>query len=191
MPLLFRFLLSFSLLIAVLVLPVHAAPPSEAVASPENADAPADKPEGSAAPVEEPEEENGHASASENLRPDPDEENAQQGETPALPVNTDTLGDTIRFLVLNKVTAKAETIEASVGSVTRAGTIEIIAHSCHASITPTGPENAAFLEISEVRQAETPRRIFLGWMFSSSPSLSSLESPTYDVSVIECLKKQP
>jgi hypothetical protein len=87
---------------------------------------------------------------------------------------------------LNKVTARASAIEAPIGSVVRFGTIEIVAHSCWKSAPDERPENAALLEISEIKQGEPPTRIFLGWMFSSSPGLSSLEHPFYDVTVVEC-----
>ncbi len=90
---------------------------------------------------------------------------------------------------LNKVTARAETIEAPIGSVVRFGTIEIVAHSCWKSAPEDSPENAALLEISEIKQGESPTQIFLGWMFSSSPGLSSLENPFYDVTVVKCEKK--
>ena len=49
------------------------------------------------------------------------------------------------------------------------------------------PESAAFLEIDEVRPGEAQRRaVFSGWMFASSPALSALEHPVYDVNVLDC-----
>jgi hypothetical protein len=91
--------------------------------------------------------------------------------------------------VLNKVTARTQEIEAPIGSVMRAGTIEIIAHTCWKSAPEERPENAALLEISEIKQGEAPKQIFLGWMYSSSPGLSALEHPFYDVTVVACEKK--
>lgn len=89
---------------------------------------------------------------------------------------------------LNKVSAKASKIEAIIGIPIRFGTLEIIAHSCWKSAPGDQPENAALLEINEIKQGEPPARIFLGWMFSSSPSISSLEHPFYDITVIKCDK---
>jgi hypothetical protein len=89
---------------------------------------------------------------------------------------------------LNKVTARAQTIDVPIGSSVRFGTIEIVAHRCWKSAPEDRPENAALLEISEVKQGEPPAQIFLGWMFSSSPALSALENPFYDVTVIKCAK---
>ena len=51
------------------------------------------------------------------------------------------------------------------------------------------PETAAFLEIDEVRPsgaANETKRVFSGWMFASSPAISALEDPIYDVNVLDC-----
>ena len=48
------------------------------------------------------------------------------------------------------------------------------------------PEDAAFLEIDEVRPGEENVRRFSGWMFAQSPALSSLENPVYDVILLDC-----
>ena len=43
-----------------------------------------------------------------------------------------------------------------------------------------------FLEVEEIRPDEPSIALFMGWMFSSSPALSALEHPVYDVWVLEC-----
>ena len=48
------------------------------------------------------------------------------------------------------------------------------------------PESAAFLEIVERRPGEAPATPFVGWMFASSPALSAMEHPVYDVWVLDC-----
>jgi hypothetical protein len=48
-------------------------------------------------------------------------------------------------------------------------------------------EAAAFLQISEVKQGEPTELLFSGWMFASSPALSALEHPIYDVVVVDCV----
>lgn len=87
---------------------------------------------------------------------------------------------------LNKVTGHASKIEALIGSSVRFGTLEIIPHSCWKSAPEDRPENASLLEINEIKPGEAPERIFLGWMFSSSPGLSALEHPFYDITMIKC-----
>jgi hypothetical protein len=40
-------------------------------------------------------------------------------------------------------------------------------------------------------QSEEPEELFSGWMFASSPGLSALEHPVYDVWVIRCKQPSP
>lgn len=88
---------------------------------------------------------------------------------------------------LDKVTARISVLTVPIEGTVRFGTLEITARACHKAPPEEPPENAAFLEIREVRRDETPRRLFSGWMFSSSPGLSTLEHPVYDVWVVDCL----
>jgi hypothetical protein len=44
------------------------------------------------------------------------------------------------------------------------------------------------LEVAEIYQ-DTKKLIFFGWLFASSPSVSSLEHPIYDLVALNCLKK--
>ncbi|MDE3016094.1 MAG: DUF2155 domain-containing protein [Pseudomonadota bacterium] len=96
---------------------------------------------------------------------------------------------TVALQGLNKVTGHISTLEGPVGAVLRFGTLEIVAHRCWKSSPDDRPENAALLDISELAPGEPPKRIFLGWMFSSSPGLSGLEHPVYDITVLACATK--
>ena len=88
---------------------------------------------------------------------------------------------------LDKVTARVHTFEAPLGSIIRFGTLEITARQCDKRPPEETPESAAFLDILEVRQGEPTQSLFRGWMFASSPALSALEHPVYDVWVLDCL----
>ncbi len=87
---------------------------------------------------------------------------------------------------LDKITARISTFEAPVDQIVRFGTFEIIARTCHKTPPDEPPERAAFLEITEVRPDSPSAPIFTGWMFASSPALSAVEHPVYDVWVIDC-----
>ncbi len=88
---------------------------------------------------------------------------------------------------LDKVTARVSTIEAPVGQVIRFGTLEIIARVCDKRPPEETPESASFLDIWEVRPGAAAVSLFRGWMFASSPALSALEHPVYDVWVLGCV----
>lgn len=87
---------------------------------------------------------------------------------------------------LDKVTARVLTIEAPVGQTVTFGALEIIARTCDKRPPEETPESAAFLDIWEVRQGEPAVSLFRGWMFASSPALSAMEHPVYDVWVLDC-----
>ena len=67
------------------------------------------------------------------------------------------------------------------------GTLRLTARACLTTPPTEPPESAVFLEIQRRRPRHArPRPQFTGWMFASSPSLSALEHPVYDVWLIEC-----
>lgn len=90
---------------------------------------------------------------------------------------------------MNKITARSTTIEAQIGIIARFGNLEILARDCWKAPETERPENAALLDIWDRKQDEKPVRAYYGWMFSSSPSLSTLEHAVYDITVIECVAK--
>lgn len=87
---------------------------------------------------------------------------------------------------LNKVTGRISKVDGRLGATLRFGNLEIIARRCWKSSPEERPEDAVLLEIRELQMGEASKRIFLGWMFSSSPGLSGLEHPVYDISVVAC-----
>jgi hypothetical protein len=87
---------------------------------------------------------------------------------------------------LDKITARVSRFEVPVGRPVRFGTLVVQVRDCERSAPEDRPENAAFLEIYEERPGEARERVFGGWMFSSSPALSALEDPVYDLTLLEC-----
>lgn len=87
---------------------------------------------------------------------------------------------------LDKVTARVSTIDAPIGRVVRFGTLEIIVRTCDKRPPEETPESAAFLDIWEARRGEPAASLFRGWMYASSPALSPMEHPVYDVWVLDC-----
>lgn len=92
---------------------------------------------------------------------------------------------------LDKVTARVSTIEAPIEVPVRFGTLEITAHTCAKQPPEEPPEVTAFLEIVDVKPGQPRQRLFTGWMFASSPALSALEHPVYDVWVTDCRTSAP
>ncbi len=87
---------------------------------------------------------------------------------------------------LDKVTARISTLEVRLGKPARFGTLDITLRACRKHPPEEPPEAAAFLEIRDVVPDEPPKLIFSGWMFASSPALSALQHPVYDVWMVDC-----
>jgi len=91
---------------------------------------------------------------------------------------------------LDKITARVSTIEAPVGQPVAFGALEITVRACDKRPPEEPPESAAFLQIDEKRPGDTHgHRVFSGWMFASSPALSALEHPVYDIGVLDCVQR--
>jgi hypothetical protein len=93
---------------------------------------------------------------------------------------------------LDKVTARTSTFEAKVGDVVQFGQLSIQVKACRKAPPIETPESAAFLEIMEnpTNPGTAPVPVFVGWMFASSPALSAMEHPVYDVWVKDCKKSE-
>lgn len=87
---------------------------------------------------------------------------------------------------LDKITAKILTFEVEIGKSAEFKRLEIHPKKCWKSPPEENPENKVLLEIYENRLDGKKEKLFYGWMFSSSPGLSSLEHPVYDITLIEC-----
>jgi hypothetical protein len=92
---------------------------------------------------------------------------------------------------LDKVTARVSTLEAPIDAETRFGTLVVTPRVCLVAPPIDPPERAAFLEIREERpRGGEGRLLFSGWMFASSPGLSALEHPIYDLWLLDCREPQ-
>jgi hypothetical protein len=92
---------------------------------------------------------------------------------------------------LDKVTARVTTLQAPVGETVRFGTLEIRAAVCEKRPPEETPESAAFLDIVERRAERAPVDVFRGWMFASSPGLSPMQHPVYDLWMVDCVNSSP
>ena len=91
---------------------------------------------------------------------------------------------------LDKTTARVSRFDAPVDQTVRFGTLVITVRACVKKPPEEEPDTAAFLIIDEVRPGDAngveSKRVFSGWMFASSPAVSALEDPIYDINVLDC-----
>ena len=91
---------------------------------------------------------------------------------------------------LDKVTARTQRFYAPVGQATRFGTLEIFVADCLVNVPEAPPEAVAYLTIIDNKPGQAPEKLFAGWMFASTPSLSALDHGVYDVRVLACTMAQ-
>lgn len=96
-----------------------------------------------------------------------------------------------RLRMLDKVTARTSTFDARVDTTVKFGALYIKPRACRKAPPIETPESAAFLQIWEVTPRNESEWVFSGWMFASSPALSSMDHPIYDVWVLDCLSDAP
>ncbi|MBI2234912.1 MAG: DUF2155 domain-containing protein [Micavibrio aeruginosavorus] len=96
----------------------------------------------------------------------------------------------VRLQSLDKASARTMTFEVRVGSTVKFGPIYIKVQACRKSPPIDPPEAASFLQIWEVTPHGESKWIYSGWMFASSPALSPMDHPIYDVWVLDCLERK-
>ena len=85
---------------------------------------------------------------------------------------------------LDKVSGETADVELSRGQAAVWGRLTIQLDSCRYPSESPGTEAWAHLTI---RDSVAEKAAFNGWMVASSPALSALDHPRYDVWVLRCL----
>ncbi|MEO0884220.1 MAG: DUF2155 domain-containing protein [Pseudomonadota bacterium] len=116
-------------------------------------------------------------------------------------------GATLR--ALDKITGRSTDIDVMANSPEVFGSLKVELKTCFQTPPELPPESAAFLTIHSTQAVQVESmddavdasevdtvnednpRLFSGWMFASSPGLSALEHPVYDVWVINCTAASP
>lgn len=84
---------------------------------------------------------------------------------------------------LDRINGTAQDIVIAVGETVTYERLEVTLLACRYPRGDINSDAFAQLIIQDVRE-ELPR--FIGWMFASSPALSALDHPRYDVWVLNC-----
>ena len=93
-------------------------------------------------------------------------------------------GSKVQLRALDTITGLVEDIELAVGDTTVYERLMISVKSCRYPRSNISSDAYAYLVIRDVRETLPA---FEGWMIASSPALSALEHPRYDVWVLRCM----
>ena len=83
---------------------------------------------------------------------------------------------------LDKLTGEVVEFDVRTGTEGRFQRLRIVVETCQMR----GPEHAVFLKIFDSGRPTGLDMMFSGWMFASSPALSALDHPRYDVWLQRC-----
>jgi hypothetical protein len=100
----------------------------------------------------------------------------------AAPEFTESDGASLRFL--DKLTSETGDVTLSRGQSAKFGRLLVQLDSCRYPTGNPASDSEAHLTILEETTQST---LFTGWMLASSPALSALDHPRYDVWVLSCV----
>ena len=95
---------------------------------------------------------------------------------------TDSDGAELRFL--DKLTSETGDVSLGTGQSAKFGRLMVRLDSCRYPTGNPASDAEAHLTITE---ETTQSELFNGWMLASSPALSALDHPRYDVWVLSCV----
>ena len=95
-------------------------------------------------------------------------------------------GTSAKLKLLDKTTNKVTEKTINVNSIIDWDSLNIQIYACYS--TPPGeiPEDYVLLEIKDTL-SKKKEYIYRGWMISSSPDVTPLEHPIYDLWLIDCM----
>lgn len=101
-------------------------------------------------------------------------------------------GRTATIQALDKITARISTLRVPIDEPVDFGTLSVTVRRCAYHPPEEPPEDAAFLEVVDNGhdRSKPPRPVFAGWMFASSPAVSAMEHPVYDLTLLSCQTDQ-
>jgi hypothetical protein len=91
-------------------------------------------------------------------------------------------GGSLRFL--DKLTSETGDVTLDRGQSAKFGRLLVRLNACRYPVANPASDSEAYLTIVE---ETTGLQLFNGWMLASSPALSALDHPRYDVWVLSCL----
>ena len=89
------------------------------------------------------------------------------------------------FKLLNKTTNKVSTKDILVGSKISWETLNIEVLYCGSTPPTEIPEDYVLIDVYDTINNENTN-IYKGWMISSSPDVTPLENPIYDLWLVDC-----
>jgi len=91
---------------------------------------------------------------------------------------------------MDKVTGRVNKITVPVKSKITFGDFSLVLRACKKRPAEETPENFAFIDVTDKSFGAEEYNIFRGWIVSSTPGISAIEHPIYDVWLLECIDEK-
>ena len=91
---------------------------------------------------------------------------------------------------MDKVTGRVNKITVPVNSKISFGDFSLVLRTCKKRPAEETPENFAFIDVADKSFGTDEYNIFRGWVLSSTPGISAIEHPIYDVWLLECVDEK-
>ena len=95
-------------------------------------------------------------------------------------------GYSVDLQILDKISARISNINIVINEKVKYGSIEIEIFDCKKRPPEEVPEDFVLIRIMDEVSPNNFKRVFQGWMLSSSPSIAPFEHPLYDIWVKDC-----
>jgi hypothetical protein len=106
--------------------------------------------------------------------------------TPLLPPGTMQDMKVAELRALDKITARVSPLEAPLDQTITFGSLNIVVKACRKAPAEDRPESAAFVQVWEQKPGEDSHWVYSGWLYASSPALTGIEHPVYDIWLTDC-----
>lgn len=90
------------------------------------------------------------------------------------------------FSGLDKITGRIINFEVNIDETVQFGALQLTPRVCYSRPITERPQTTAFIEVEEISTNNELKRLFSGWIFASSPGLSAIEHPVYDIWLTAC-----
>ena len=95
-------------------------------------------------------------------------------------------GTSAKLKLLDKTTNKVTQKTINVNSIIDWESLNIKIYACYSTPPEEIPEDYVLLEVKDTLSTKK-ENIYRGWMISSSPDVTPLEHPIYDLWLIDCM----
>ena len=96
-------------------------------------------------------------------------------------------GSFTEIKILDKISSKNTLLKLKNGQLLKFKDLSIKSLKCKNSEFDDNPEITAYIQVRDLsNQNNDEVFVFNGWMFSSSPSITSFDHPIYDVWLVKC-----